>query len=32
MKTICPPGYHHYGSRATHAHGHMMFGLNGCSE
>ena len=26
MKTMCPPGYHHYGFVATHALGHMMYG------
>ena len=26
MKTMCPPGYHHNGSVATHALGHMMYG------
>ena len=26
MKTLCPPGYHHNGFVATHAHGHMMYG------
>ena len=25
MKTMCPPGYHHNGSVATHALGHMMY-------
>ena len=25
---ICPPGYHHNGFVATHALGHMMYGLN----
>ena len=24
MKTMCPPGYHHNGSVATHALGHMI--------
>ena len=27
MKTMCPPGYHHNGFGATHALGHMMYGL-----
>ena len=27
MKTKCPPGYHHNGFVATHALGHMMYGL-----
>ena len=27
MKTMCPPGYHHNGFVATHAFGHMMYGL-----
>ena len=27
MKTMCPPGYHHNGLVATHAIGHMMYGL-----
>ena len=27
MKTMCPPGYHHNGLVATHALGHMMYGL-----
>ena len=27
MKTMCPPGYHHNGFVATHARGHMMYGL-----
>ena len=27
MKTMCPPGYHHNGFAATHALGHMMYGL-----
>ena len=27
MKTMCPPGYHHNGFVATHALGHMMYGL-----
>ena len=26
MKTLFPPGYHHNGFVATHAHGHMMYG------
>ena len=26
MKTLCPPGYHHNGSMATHALGYMMHG------
>ena len=26
MKTMCPPGYHHNGSVATHALGHIMYG------
>ena len=26
MKTMCPPGYHHNGSVATNALGHMMYG------
>ena len=25
MKTMYPPGYHHYGFVATHAPGHMMY-------
>ena len=25
MKTMCPPGYHHNGFVATHAHGHVMY-------
>ena len=29
MKTMCPPGYHHNGSVATHALGHMM---HGCTQ
>ena len=28
MKTMCPPGYHHNGFMATHAPGHMMYGLH----
>ena len=24
MKTMCPPGYHHNGSVATHAPGHYL--------
>ena len=28
MKTMCPPGYHHDGFVATHALGHMMYGLH----
>ena len=27
MKTMCPPGYHHNDFVATHALGHMMYGL-----
>ena len=27
MKTMCPPGYHDNGFVATHALGHMMYGL-----
>ena len=27
MKPMCPPGYHHNGFVATHALGHMMYGL-----
>ena len=27
MKTVCPPGYHSNGFVATHALGHMMYGL-----
>ena len=27
MKTMCPPGYHHNGFVATHALGHIMYGL-----
>ena len=27
MKTMCPPGYHHNGFVATHAFGHMTYGL-----
>ena len=27
MKTMYPPGYHHNGFVATHALGHMMYGL-----
>ena len=27
MKTMCPPGYHHNGFVATHALGHMMYGI-----
>ena len=27
MKTMCPPGYHHNGFVATHALGHMIYGL-----
>ena len=27
MKTMCPPGYHHNGFMATHALGHMMYGI-----
>ena len=27
MKTMCPPGYHHNSFVATHALGHMMYGL-----
>ena len=27
MKTMCPPGYHRNGFVATHALGHMMYGL-----
>ena len=27
MNTLCPPGYHHSGFVATHALGHMMYGL-----
>ena len=26
MKAMCPPGYHHSGFVATHAHGHMIYG------
>ena len=26
MKTMCPPRYHHNGSVATHALGHMTYG------
>ena len=26
IKTMCPPGHHHNGFVATHAHGHMMYG------
>ena len=26
MKTMCPPGYLHNGSVATHALGHVMYG------
>ena len=26
MKAMCPPGYHHSGSVATHAVRHMMYG------
>ena len=29
MKTMCPPGYHHNGLVATHALGHMMYGMCG---
>ena len=25
---MCPPGYHHNGFVATHAHGHMMHGYH----
>ena len=28
MKTMCPPGYHHNGFVATHALGHMMYGIS----
>ena len=28
MKTMCPPGYHQNGFVATHALGHMMYGLS----
>ena len=27
MKTMCPHGYHHNGFVATHALGHMMYGM-----
>ena len=27
MKTMCPPGCHHNGFVATHALGHMMYGI-----
>ena len=27
MKTMCPPGYHHNDFVATHALGHLMYGL-----
>ena len=27
MKTMCPPSYHYSGFVATHALGHMMYGL-----
>ena len=27
MKTMCTPGYHHNGFVATHALGHVMYGL-----
>ena len=27
MKTVCPPGYYPNGFVATHALGHMMYGL-----
>ena len=27
MKTMCPPGYQHNDFVATHALGHMMYGL-----
>ena len=27
MKTMCPLGYHHNGFEATHALGHMMYGI-----
>ena len=30
MKTMCLPGYHHNGFVATHALGHMMYGLPKC--
>ena len=26
MKTMCPPGYHHSGFVATHAHGRVIYG------
>ena len=29
MKTMCPPGYHHNDFVATHALGHIMYGLYG---
>ena len=32
MKTMCPPGYHHNGFVATHALGHMMYGLYTCTR
>ena len=28
MKTMCSPSYHHSGFGATHAIGHMMYGLH----
>ena len=34
MKTMCPPGHHHNSFVATHALGHMMYGLlcgNSCT-
>ena len=29
MKTMCPSGYHQNGFVATHALGHMMYGMDG---
>ena len=32
MKTMCPSGYHHNSFVATHALGHMMYGLTPAHE
>ena len=32
MKTMCPPGYHHNGSVATHALGNMIYGFTSCAQ
>ena len=32
MKTMCPPGYHHKGSVATHVLRHMMYDCISCHK